>query len=106
MLCEVYRRRWQIETLFKRLKQNFPLKYFLGDSQNAIQIQIWVCLIAWLLMQVVKSQTTRKWSLSNMMVAVRILLTSYIGLYDLLNEPEAQWMKIIRARHQEQTQGI
>ena len=36
-----------------------------------------------------------------MMVAVRILLTSYIGLYDFLNAPEAQWMKIIRARQQE-----
>ena len=48
ILCEVYRRRWQIETLFKRLKQNFPLKYFWGDSQNAIRIQIWVCMIAWL----------------------------------------------------------
>lgn len=39
-ICEVYRRRWQIETLYRRLKQNFPLKYFLGDNQNAIQIQI------------------------------------------------------------------
>lgn len=46
--------------MYKRLKQNFPLKYFLGDSQNAIQIQIWVCLSAWLLMQVVKSKATRK----------------------------------------------
>ena len=106
ILCEVYRRRWQIETLFKRLKQNFPLKYFLGDNQNAIQIQIWVCLIAWLLMQVIKSKTTRMWSLSNLMVAVRILLTSYIGLYDFLDNLEAQWMKIIRARQQEQTQGM
>jgi hypothetical protein len=41
-----------------------------------------------------------------MMVAIRILLTSYIGLHDFLNAPEAQWMKIIRARQQEQTQGI
>ena len=105
VLCEVYRRRWQIETLFKRLKQNFPLKYFLGDNQNAIQIQIWVCLIAWLLMMVVKAKAERKWSLSNMMVAVRILLTSYIGLYDFLNNPEAQWMKAIRARQREQEQG-
>ena len=63
VLCEVYRRRWQIETLFKRLKQNFPLKYFLGDNQNAIQIQIRVCMIAWLLMQVIKAQVKRKWSL-------------------------------------------
>lgn len=63
VLCEVYRRRWQIETLFKRLKQNFPLKYFLGDNQNTIQIQIRVCMIAWLLMQVIKAQVKRKWSL-------------------------------------------
>lgn len=99
-LCEVYRRRWQIETLFKRLKQNFPLKYFLGDSQNAIQIQIWVSLIAWLLMQVVKKQTKREWSLSNMMTAIRILLNTYINIYDFLESPEAQWMKIIKERQQ------
>ena len=98
VLCEVYRRRWQIETLFKRLKQNFPLKYFLGDSQNAIQIQIWISMIAWLLMQVIKKQSSREWSLSNMMTAIHILLNSYVGLYDFLNCPEAQWMNIIKAR--------
>ena len=31
-ICETYRRRWAIECLFKKLKQNFPLKYFLGDN--------------------------------------------------------------------------
>ena len=99
VICETYRRRWQIETLFKRLKQNFPLKYFLGDNRNAIQIQIWVSLIAWLLMQVVKKQVTkRKWSLSNLMTAVHILLNSYINLYDFLNLPEGQWLRIIQNR--------
>lgn len=98
VLCEVYRRRWQIETLFKRLKQNFPLKYFLGDNQNAIKIQIWVSMIAWLLMLVVKRQVKRKWSLSNLMTAVHILLNSYVGLYDFLNLPEGQWIKIIESR--------
>ncbi len=99
VICETYRRRWQIETLFKRLKQNFPLKYFLGDNRNAIQIQIWVSLIAWLLMQVVKKQVKkRKWSLSNLMTAVHILLNSYIDLYDFLNLPEGQWLRIIENR--------
>ncbi|MES5168855.1 IS4 family transposase [Prevotella melaninogenica] len=98
VLCEVYRRRWQIETLFKRLKQNFPLKHFLGDNRNAIQIQIWTSMIAWLLMQVIKRQTRRKWSLSNLMTAVHILLNSYTGLYDFLDHPEGQWLKIIEAR--------
>lgn len=86
----------------KRLKQNFPLKYFLGDNRNAIQIQIWVSLIAWLLMQVVKKQVTkRKWSLSNLMTAVHILLNSYINLYDYLNLPEGQWLRIIQNRSPE-----
>ena len=103
VICETYRRRWQIETLFKRLKQNFPLKYFLGDNRNAIQIQIWVSLIAWLLMQFVKKQVTkRKWSLSNLMTAVHILLNSYLDLYDFLNLPEGQWLKIIKNRSPEE----
>ncbi len=37
---QIYKKRWQIETLFKQLKQNFPLKYFLRDNENAIKIQI------------------------------------------------------------------
>ena len=45
-LAEIYKRRWAIETLYKQLKQNFPLHFFYGESVNAIQIQTWVVLIA------------------------------------------------------------
>lgn len=37
-LEEIYKRRWAIETLYKQLKQSFPLHFFYGDSINAIQI--------------------------------------------------------------------
>ena len=53
---DIYNHRWQIELLFKQLKQNFPLKYFYGESVNAIQSQIWVTLIANLLLTVVRKQ--------------------------------------------------
>ena len=59
-ITEIYKNRWQIESMFKRLKQNFPFKYFLGDSQYAIEIQIWVSLIAQLLMLVVQRKTQRR----------------------------------------------
>lgn len=101
VICELYRRRWQIETLFKRLKQNFPLKYFLGDSRNAIQIQIWVSLIAWLLTMVVRNKTRRKWSISGLTTAIHILLNSYTGLYGFLNAPEKQWLTVIESRQKE-----
>ena len=45
-IVDIYRKRWEIELLFKQLKQNFPLRYFYGESANAIKIQIWVTLIA------------------------------------------------------------
>ena len=60
-----YRRRWQIESLFKQIKQNFPLRYFYGESANAIKIQIWVTLIANLLLSVLQSTLNRHWSFSD-----------------------------------------
>lgn len=39
-IIEIYRKRWEIELLFKQIKQNFPLKYFDAESANAIKIQI------------------------------------------------------------------
>jgi len=37
-IIAIYKRRWQIETLFKQIKQNFPLRYFYGESANATSI--------------------------------------------------------------------
>ena len=54
LIAAIYKLRWQIELLFKQLKQNFPLKYFLGDNENAIKIQIYCALIANLLMTVIQ----------------------------------------------------
>ena len=39
-IAALYKARWDVEIFFKQLKQNFPLKYFLGDNENAIKIQI------------------------------------------------------------------
>ncbi len=90
-ICDIYKHRWQIETMFKRLKQNFPLKYFLGDSPNAIKIQIWCGLIIQLLMLVVQKRTKRTWAYSNMISMVRLHLMSYIDLFSFLENPTQKW---------------
>ena len=61
-IVAIYRRRWQIETLFKQIKQNFPLRYFYGESANAIKIQNWVTIIANLLLSLLQSSLQRRWS--------------------------------------------
>jgi hypothetical protein len=88
MIAQLYQKRWKIELLFKRLKQNMPLQYFLGDNQNAIRIQIWCALIADLLLQVVRKQVKRKWAFSNVVSIVRLHLFNYLNLYSFLENPE------------------
>jgi len=90
-ICDIYKHRWQIETMFKRLKQNFPLKYFLGDNQNAIEIQIWCGLIIQLLMLVVQKRTKRRWAYSNMVSMIRLHLMSYINMFSFMENPTQKW---------------
>ncbi len=88
-IVAIYRRRWQIESLFKQIKQNFPLRYFYGESANAIKIQVWVTLIANLLLSVLQSTLKRHWSFSGLATMVRIVLMYYLHLEKFLNQPDA-----------------
>lgn len=99
-VADIYKHRWQIETMFKRLKQNFPLKYFLGDSQNAIEIQIWTALIIQLLMLVVQRKIKRKWAYSNMVSVVRFHLMTYINLFKFLENPDKKWADLTTKTHE------
>ena len=96
----IYRRRWQIESLFKQIKQNFPLRYFYGESANAIKIQIWVTLIANLLLSLLQVSLTRPWSFSGLATMVRIVMMYYINLESFFNNPDAD-LKIMLAEASE-----
>jgi IS4 transposase len=82
----IYKKRWQVELLFKQLKQNFPLKYFLGDNENAIEIQIWTAMLANLLITLVKSGVKRSWAFSNLVSIIRQQLMSHINIYRFLED--------------------
>ena len=98
-IARLYKKRWSIELLFKRLKQNMPLQYFLGDNQNAIRIQIWCALIADLLLQVVRRQVKRKWAFSNIVSLIRLHLFNYLNLFTFLENPERCMISTIPSQH-------
>ena len=87
-IVEIYRRRWQIESLLKQIKQNFPLRYFYGESANAIKIQIRVTLIANLLVSLLQSRLERRWSFSGLATMLRISLMYYLNIYTFFNKAE------------------
>ena len=93
LIAAIYKLRWQIELLFKQLKGNFPLRYFLGDNENAIKIQIYCALIVNLLLTIVQKRLKRKWAFSNLVSFCRIHLFNYLHLYRFLENPEKDWQR-------------
>jgi hypothetical protein len=87
-VAAIYKRRWQIELLFKRLKQNTTLQYFLGDNENAIKIQIFCALIADLLLKVSTVKVKRGWSHSHLASLVRLHLMNYTNMTKFLEDPD------------------
>ena len=82
-----------IELLFKQIKQNFPLRYFWGESENAIKIQVYCVLIAQLLMVVIRKKAKTKKSFSNMITVIRLHLMSYVDLFEFIKDTYKAWKK-------------
>lgn len=86
-IAAIYKERWQIELLFKALKQNLRIKTFVGTSSNALHIQIWTALISMLMLRYLQIRATRGWSLSNLLALLRFNLFTHRDLWTWLNEP-------------------
>jgi hypothetical protein len=83
-IAALYKQRWQIELFFKWLKQNLKVKAFLGRSENAVKIQLYVALIAFLLLSLLKLTQARahKGSIKDLMARLKVALLDAIDLTD------------------------
>ncbi len=92
----LYKNRWVIEVLFKQIKQNFELKYFLSDSENGIKSQIWVALILNLLFTILHRRIKEAEDFSTMVMVAAKNLCSYVNLHAFLINTTAycqSWFK-------------
>jgi hypothetical protein len=80
----LYKKRWGIELLFKKMKQNFQLHYFYGENINAIYTQVWCTLIAQLLLTVIQKISQAKKAFSVVAALVRMHLVSMLDVFELL----------------------
>ncbi len=76
-IVAIYQNRWQIETFFKKLKQNFLLTYFCGYNAIAIEIHIWCALLALLLLYVTHKAHNSKMAFSILYNIVRLHIMNY-----------------------------
>lgn len=89
----LYKKRWGIELLFKKMKQNFQLHYFYGESENAIYTQVWCTLIAQLLLTVIHKMAQAKKAFSVVASLVRLHLVSMLDIFELLRSKNRMYVK-------------
>jgi Transposase DDE domain/Domain of unknown function (DUF4372) len=84
-LAAIYKQRWQVELVFKTIKQNLKIKTFLGTSENAVMTQIWVALITYLILAFLRFKTGLGISFQQMLRLLQINLFDRRNLLDLFN---------------------
>lgn len=87
MVAELYHQRWQIELFFKWLKQHLKIKKFWGETENAVRIQIYSAIIAYVMMAIVQKKMGIERSIYEMLQIASISLTDTTPLEDLFAKP-------------------
>jgi len=86
-IADLYKKRWDIELFFKALKQNLQVKTFIGTSENAVKSQIYIALICYLLLELIKRTIAKKnHAFSNFVEKIRICLSFYLSLDYVCNQ--------------------
>jgi len=86
-VADIYKERWQIEIFFRWIKQNLKIKAFIGNSRNAVMTQIYVALIAYLLLCMFKYLSKIPASLRNLLRVIQINLFRRCTLEELFKPP-------------------
>jgi len=86
-IAQLYRQRWGIELFFKWIKQHLKIKKFLGESENAVRIQLLTALIAYLLVALLKATDKLTASLWHILAELRT------GLFLRPQEEMSRWRR-------------
>jgi len=93
-IAAIYKERWEIELFFKWIKQNLKIKTFWGTSQNAVLIQIWVALIMYLLLWIMKVKNGIDLSLQRIRQILKTTLFERKSLETLFKPPPREGKRV------------
>ncbi len=89
VICDLYKRRWQVELFFKWIKQHLRIRTFFGRSRNAIHCQIWTAICAYLLVAIAKKEHGINRSLHEMLQVISVSAFEEIPLKELFSQPSS-----------------
>jgi len=84
-ICDLYKCRWGVEVFFKQIKQTLQLADFLGHSRNAILWQVWMALLAYILIRYISYLGRWKGTFRRLFTLLRGVLFSRLDLFSVMS---------------------
>ena len=78
--------RWQVELIFKWIKQHLRIKVFFGTSENAVETQIWSAVSVYVLVAIVQKRLNLSASLYEILQILSVTMVERIPLDQLLSK--------------------
>jgi Domain of unknown function (DUF4372)/Transposase DDE domain len=88
-IAKLYKCRWQVELLFKWIKQHLRIKEFYGTSQNAVKTQIWIAISVYVLVAIVKKELKLDRTLNEILQILSLALFEKTPLFQALSQQNA-----------------
>jgi hypothetical protein len=92
-IAELYKYRWKIELFFKWIKQHLKIKSFWGTSSNAVKTQIYIAIITYTLIAIIRSRLMLNRSNYEILQILGVSLLDKTQLNQLLSDPVNQYVK-------------
>jgi hypothetical protein len=92
-IAKLYKHRWSVELFFKWVKQHLRVKSFWGYSDNAVRIQIYTAIIAYVTVAIMKEKLKIKHTNYEILQVLSITLLNKIQLQQLFQETYLQDFK-------------
>ena len=92
-IAMLYKYRWKIELFFKWIKQHLKIKSFWGTSENAVKTQIYIAIITYTLVIIIKGKLKLKQSTYEILQIMSVSLLDKTRLPSLFNNPIYQDVK-------------
>ena len=89
----LYKYRWKIELFFKWIKQHLKIKSFWGTSENAVKTQIYIAIITYALVVIIKGRLKLKQSTYEILQIMSVSLLDKTFLRVLFENPIYQDVK-------------
>jgi len=96
-IADLYKKRWDIELFFKAMKQNLQIKTFVGTSENAVKSQIFVALITYLLLELIRRTNNQvNNAFSVLCDKIRVCLMCYVTVEYVCKDLKPTAKKVIK----------